>query len=89
MSLSHAQEEWRGEVIHLSWSPRAFLLKGFLTDEECDHIIEKVRHACMHAVQAAAWAWQWMAWLCALADVDTLTPPSAACSAHLAQHTTS
>lgn len=46
MSLSHAQEEWRGEVIHLSWSPRAFLLKGFLTDEECDHIIEKVRHAC-------------------------------------------
>ena len=39
----HAQEEWRGEVVHLSWSPRAFLLKGLLSDEECDHLIELVR----------------------------------------------
>lgn len=36
------QEEWRGEVVHLSWSPRAFLLKGFLSDEECDHLINTV-----------------------------------------------
>ena len=41
----HAQEEWRGEVVHLSWSPRAFLLKGFLSDEECDHLIKLVRGA--------------------------------------------
>jgi prolyl 4-hydroxylase len=27
--------------IHLSWEPRAFLLKGFLSDEECDHLIKK------------------------------------------------
>jgi len=40
------QEEWRGEVQHLSWSPRAFLLKGFLSDEECDHLIEMVRRVC-------------------------------------------
>ncbi len=37
------QEEWRGEVIHLSWAPRAFLVKNFLSDEECDHLIQKVR----------------------------------------------
>lgn len=36
------QEEWRGEVIHLSWSPRAFLLRGFLSDEECDHLVAQV-----------------------------------------------
>ena len=29
--------------MHLSWSPRAFLLKGLLSDEECDHLIELVR----------------------------------------------
>lgn len=33
------QEDWRGEIHQLSWSPRAFLLKGFLTPEECDHLI--------------------------------------------------
>ncbi|WCJ20861.1 2-oxoglutarate (2OG) and Fe(II)-dependent oxygenase superfamily protein [Euphorbia peplus] len=26
-------------VIQLSWRPRAFLYKGFLSDEECDHLI--------------------------------------------------
>lgn len=26
-------------VTQLSWSPRAFLYKGFLSDEECDHLI--------------------------------------------------
>ncbi|KAI5057397.1 hypothetical protein GOP47_0027412 [Adiantum capillus-veneris] len=28
------------KVINLSWKPRAFLYKGFLTEEECDHLIE-------------------------------------------------
>lgn len=37
------KEEWRGEVIHLSWSPRAFLLKNFLSAEECDHLITKAK----------------------------------------------
>ncbi|XP_077212829.1 putative prolyl 4-hydroxylase 6 [Tasmannia lanceolata] len=27
-------------VTQLSWHPRAFLYKGFLSDEECDHLIE-------------------------------------------------
>ncbi len=36
------QEEWRGEVIEVSWSPRAFLLKGFLKEAECEHLISKV-----------------------------------------------
>lgn len=40
----YLQEEWRGETIHLSWAPRAFLLKGFLSDEECDYLVDKVRH---------------------------------------------
>ncbi|KAG8088297.1 hypothetical protein GUJ93_ZPchr0010g7486 [Zizania palustris] len=26
-------------VVQLSWRPRAFLHKGFLTDAECDHLI--------------------------------------------------
>ncbi|PIN03393.1 Procollagen-proline dioxygenase [Handroanthus impetiginosus] len=26
-------------VTQISWSPRAFLYKGFLTNEECDHLI--------------------------------------------------
>jgi prolyl 4-hydroxylase len=33
------QPEWHGEIVQLSWSPRAYLLKGFLSDEEVDHII--------------------------------------------------
>ena len=36
------QELWRGEVKQLSWSPRAFLLKGFLSEQECDYLIGKV-----------------------------------------------
>lgn len=27
------------KVINISWKPRAFLYKGFLTEEECDHLI--------------------------------------------------
>lgn len=34
------QEEWRGEIVQLSWQPRAYQLKGFLRDEECDHLIK-------------------------------------------------
>lgn len=38
-----AQETWRGEMQQLSWSPRAFLAKNFLSDEECEHIKTIVR----------------------------------------------
>lgn len=38
-SVYDLQEDWRGEIHQLSWKPRAFLLKGFLTEDECDHII--------------------------------------------------
>lgn len=34
------QDQWRGDLVRLSWSPRAFLLKDFLSDEECEHLIE-------------------------------------------------
>lgn len=37
------QEEWRGVVEQLSWSPRAFLYKKLLSDEECDHLIAGVK----------------------------------------------
>lgn len=43
VGFGELKEEWRGEVIHLSWSPRAFLLKGFLSDEECDHLIDTAK----------------------------------------------
>ena len=33
------QEVWRGRVEQLSWKPRAFLFHNFLSDEECDHLI--------------------------------------------------
>lgn len=33
------QEEWRGRVEQVSWSPRAFLYRGFLSDEECEAMI--------------------------------------------------
>jgi hypothetical protein len=36
------QEEWHGEVIRLSWKPRAFLFKKFLSEEECDHLVRMV-----------------------------------------------
>eukprot|EP00775_Hariotina_reticulata_P001675 gene1675-2018_t len=34
------EEEWRGEIEQLSWKPRAFVARGFLSDEECQHIID-------------------------------------------------
>uniref|UniRef100_A0A383VHQ9 procollagen-proline 4-dioxygenase n=1 Tax=Tetradesmus obliquus TaxID=3088 RepID=A0A383VHQ9_TETOB len=39
IGYGEVQETWRGEIEQLSWKPRAFLIKGFLSDEECDHII--------------------------------------------------
>lgn len=39
--LHHLQDHWTGEVIELSWQPRAFLFKKFMTEAECDHLIEK------------------------------------------------
>ncbi|GBG70087.1 hypothetical protein CBR_g5719 [Chara braunii] len=32
-----------GRVITLSWEPRVFLYKGFLTNEECDHLVNQAR----------------------------------------------
>jgi hypothetical protein len=34
------QAEWTGNMKRLSWSPRAWLLEGFLSDAECDHLIK-------------------------------------------------
>ena len=31
---------WSGRIEQISWEPRAFVLHGFLTDEECDHLIK-------------------------------------------------
>lgn len=39
----HGKDKWIGEVVELSWQPRAFLFKKFLTDEECEHIINKAK----------------------------------------------
>lgn len=38
-----ALDAWQGEKRLLSWAPRAFSLKGFLTADECDYLIEKAR----------------------------------------------
>lgn len=38
-TLTPRQEEWRGRASPVSWSPRAILYEGFLTDEEADHLI--------------------------------------------------
>jgi hypothetical protein len=39
--------EWDGEVQQLSWAPRLFLYKRFLSDAECDHLIDKVLGLCI------------------------------------------
>ena len=39
-SFCTLQEDWRGEILQLSWAPRSFVLKGFLSEEECDHLIK-------------------------------------------------
>ena len=35
--------EWHGVITNLSSSPRAFLFKQLLSDEECDHLIRVVK----------------------------------------------
>ena len=42
MCCLQARDKWTGEVVELSWEPRAFLFKKFMTDEECDSLIAKV-----------------------------------------------
>lgn len=44
------QVEWDGEVEQLSWAPRLFLYKRFLSDAECDHLIDKVPLASPHNI---------------------------------------
>lgn len=39
-------------VISLSWKPRAFLYKGFLTGEECDHLISLAREELQRSAVA-------------------------------------
>ena len=36
------QDFWEGEVVEVSWKPRVFLFKGFLSEEECSHMIDIV-----------------------------------------------
>ena len=36
------QDFWEGEVVEVSWRPRVFLFKGFLSEEECNHMIDIV-----------------------------------------------
>ena len=38
---SALQELWRGEVQQISWKPRAFVLKNFMSTEECDYLVKK------------------------------------------------
>lgn len=35
--------DWHGQVLQLTDRPRAYQLKGFLTDAECDYLIENAR----------------------------------------------
>ena len=39
-------------MVEVSWSPRAFLLKSFLSDKECQHFIDKVCAELRRAVGA-------------------------------------
>ncbi|KAG6579383.1 putative prolyl 4-hydroxylase 12 [Cucurbita argyrosperma subsp. argyrosperma] len=36
---NHSERIDPSRVVQISWQPRAFLYKGFLSDEECDHLI--------------------------------------------------
>lgn len=57
------QEEWRGEIEQLSWKPRAFLVKGFLSEEECNHIKDMVSLEPLEQQQQVQWALLQHAWL--------------------------
>lgn len=35
------QEVWRGKVEQISWEPRAWVFRGFLSEEECHHLMSK------------------------------------------------
>ncbi|KAJ8774962.1 hypothetical protein K2173_019966 [Erythroxylum novogranatense] len=39
-------------VVQLSWRPRAFLYRGFLSDAECDHLIKLARDKLMKSMVA-------------------------------------
>ncbi|KAJ8771510.1 hypothetical protein K2173_026687 [Erythroxylum novogranatense] len=39
VSLTRGNRVDPSQVVQLSWRPRVFLYKGFLTDDECDHLI--------------------------------------------------
>ncbi|KAJ8752447.1 hypothetical protein K2173_004083 [Erythroxylum novogranatense] len=39
VSLARGNRVDPSQVVQLSWRPRVFLYKGFLTDDECDHLI--------------------------------------------------
>ena len=54
MGSLYVQEEWRGQVVEVSWSPRAFLLKNFLSDKECQHFINKVSLQMRKPIRQAA-----------------------------------
>ncbi|WOK97140.1 putative prolyl 4-hydroxylase 6 [Canna indica] len=45
VSVGFAQPDFPdpSRVVQISWRPRIFLYKGFLSDEECDHIIKLAR----------------------------------------------
>jgi hypothetical protein len=34
------QTLWSGKIEQLAWEPRIYVLHGFLSDEECDHLIK-------------------------------------------------
>ncbi|KAI8463183.1 MAG: hypothetical protein J3K34DRAFT_381121 [Monoraphidium minutum] len=43
LTYGEEESEWRGKVVRLSWRPRAFLWKNFLTEAECDHLVTMSR----------------------------------------------
>ena len=46
-------------MVRLSWSPRAYLLKGFLNDSECDHLIERVSSNTVASGAGVLVCWCW------------------------------
>lgn len=34
---------WKGQIEQVSWKPRIFVLRNFLSEEECDHLVNKAR----------------------------------------------
>eukprot|EP00884_Botryococcus_braunii_P014162 jgi/Botrbrau1/22747/Bobra.0132s0080.1 len=46
---ARAHMGWDGHIEELSWKPRAFLLKSFLSHEECDHLVSKASPKMMNS----------------------------------------